>query len=128
MQPVEQADWVADLERRVTGPSRNAPAVCVLDSGAVRGHPLIEPALLAADQHAYDPAWGVDDGSGPWRGHGTGMSGVALYGDLEAALTRNSPVALRHRLETVKILPRRGQNPPELYGAITAIGVAMVEG
>lgn len=128
MRPVEQAAWVADLERRVTGPSRNAPAVCVLDSGAVRGHPLIAPALLAADQHAYDPGWGVDDGSGPWKGHGTGMAGVALYGDLEAALTRNSPVALRHRLETVKILPRRGQNPPELYGAITAIGVAMVEG
>ena len=127
MQPVEQADWVADLESRITGPSRNAPAVCVLDSGAVRGHPLIAPALLAADQHAYDPAWGVEDGSGPWKGHGTGMAGVALYGDLEAALTRSTPVVLRHRLETVKILPRRGQNPPVLYGAITAIGVAKVE-
>ncbi len=127
MQPVEQADWVAELESRVTGPGRDAPAVCVLDSGAVRGHPLLAPALLAADQHAYDPAWGVDDGAGPWKGHGTGMAGVALYGDLEAALTRNTPVALRHRLETVKILPRRGQNSPFLYGAITAIGVAKVE-
>jgi hypothetical protein len=127
MRPIEQADWVADLERRVTRPLRNAPAVCVLDSGAVRGHPLIAPALLAADQHAYDAAWGVDDSSGPWKGHGTGMAGVALYGDLEAALTQNGAVVLRHRLETVKILPRRGQNPPELYGAITAIGVIKVE-
>jgi hypothetical protein len=127
MRPVEQAEWVADLERRITGPARNAPAVCVLDSGAVRGNPLIAPALLEADQHAYDPAWGVDDGAGPWKGHGTGMAGVALYGDLEAALTGSRPVVLRHRLETVKILPRRGQNPPRLYGAITAIGVAKVE-
>lgn len=127
MQPVEQADWVADLERRVTGPSRDAPAVCVLDSGAVRGHPLIALALLAVDQHAYDPAWGVDDSAGPWKGHGTGMAGVALYGDLERALTRSRSVALQHRLETVKILPRRGQNPPALYGAITATGVARVE-
>jgi hypothetical protein len=127
MKPVEQADWVADLVRRVTGPSRNAPAVCVLDSGAIRGHPLISPALLATDQHACDASWGVDDGSGPWKGHGTGMAGVALYGDLERALTTTSPVALKHRLETVRILPRRGQNPPELYGAITVIGVAKVE-
>jgi hypothetical protein len=127
MQPVEQADWVADLESRITGPSRNAPAVCLLDSGAVRGHPLIAPALLVADQYAYDSAWGVDDGSGPWKGHGTGMAGVALYGDLEAALTRSTPIVLRHRLETVKILPRRGHNPPVLYGAITATSVAMVE-
>lgn len=127
MKPIEQAGWVADLARRVTGPSRNAPAVCVLDSGTVREHPLISPALLTSDQHAYDPNWGVDDGAGPWKGHGTGMAGVALYGDLEVALTRDRPFPLRHRLETVKILPRRGQNPPELYGAVTAIGVTKVE-
>ncbi|MFZ6765052.1 S8 family peptidase [Pseudoroseomonas sp. WGS1072] len=128
MQPLEQADWVEDLVRRVTPPGRDAPAVCVFDSGAVRAHPLIAPALLAADQHAYDMSWGLDDSSGQWQGHGTGMAGVALYGDLEAALTRTTDVSPRHRLETVRILPRRGQSPPELYGAITAAGVAMVEG
>jgi len=34
---------------------------------------------------------------------------------------------MRHRLESVKILPPRGANPPELYGAITAQAVARPE-
>ncbi len=127
MNPVEQAAWVDDLVGRTSAPPHFAPAVCLLDSGAVRGHPLIAPALAVADQHAYDPSWGVDDARGPWQGHGTGMAGVALYGDLEAALTRNTAVKLRHRLETVKILPTRGQNLPALYGAITASAVDRVE-
>jgi hypothetical protein len=34
---------------------------------------------------------------------------------------------LRHRLETVKILPPRDQNGPELYGAISEIAIAKAE-
>jgi hypothetical protein len=55
------------------------------------------------------------------------MSGIALYGDLEAALSHGGPVSLRHRLEMVKILPPTGQNDPELYGAITRSGIALAE-
>lgn len=126
MRAVEQADWVANLVQRVTGPGETAPAICLLDSGANRAHPLIEPALSAADQHAYDDAWGVDD-SANWSGHGTAMAGVALYGDLEAELTNSAPLPIRHRLETVKILPPTGENGPELYGAITEVGISKVE-
>ena len=126
MRPVEQAAWVDDLAQRLTGPRDTAPAICLLDSGANRAHPLIEPALRAVDQHAYEDSWGVGD-SAYWNGHGTAMAGVALYGDLEKKLTGTDPVALRHRLETVKILPPGDQNEPELYGAITDIGVAKAE-
>ena len=126
MRAIEQADWVGDLTQRVTGPRETAPAICLLDSGANRAHPLIAPALSVADQHAYDDAWGVED-CARWNGHGTAMAGVALYGDLEAALTNSAPVALRHRLETVKILPPQGQNEPELYGAVTEVGITKVE-
>jgi hypothetical protein len=48
------------------------------------------------------------------------MAGLALYGDLTPVLAGSGPVQLRHGLESVKILPPNGQNPPELYGAITA--------
>ena len=126
MRSVEQADWARDLADRVAAPDAVAPAICLLDSGATRVHPLIEPGLEAVDQHAYDNAWGVGD-SAYWNGHGTSMSGVALYGDLESALSRGDQVDLLHRLETVKILPPAGQNDPELYGAITEAGVAKAE-
>jgi Subtilase family len=126
MQALEQADWAANLAGRVTPPSAAAPAVCLLDSGATQAHPVIAPGLDPGDQYSYDAAWGVGD-SAYWNGHGTLMSGVALYGDLEAALSHGAPVTLRHRLETVKILPPAGQNDPELYGAITGTGIALAE-
>lgn len=126
MRAIEQADWAANLAGRITPPSATAPAVCLLDSGAAQAHPLITPGLDPNDQHSYDPAWGVGD-SAHWNGHGTLMSGVALYGDLEAALSHGGAVPLRHRLETVKILPPAGQNDPYLYGAITAAGIELAE-
>jgi Subtilase family len=126
MRPIDQADWAGDLVDRVQVADALAPAICLLDSGATRAHPLIEPGLDAADQYAYDDAWGVGD-SAYWNGHGTSMAGVALYGDLEAALIHGDPIQLRHRLETVKILPPAGQNDPELYGAITEAGIGKAE-
>lgn len=85
-----------------------------------------ELGLEAADQHTYENAWGVGD-SAYWNGHGTSMAGVALYGDLETALGNGNAVDLHHRLETVKVLPPAGQNDPELYGAITEVGIDKAE-
>lgn len=126
MQTVDQVDWASDLADRITPPGVLSPAICILDSGATQAHPLIKDGLDPADQHAYDDAWGVGD-SAYWSGHGTSMAGVALYGDLEAALSAGYPVKLRHRLETVKVLPPAGQNDPDLYGAITAAGIYKAE-
>lgn len=126
MRAAEQAKWAADLAERVMPPPAVAPAVCILDSGATQAHPLIAPGLDPADQHAYEDAWGVGD-SANWNGHGTQMAGVALYGVLEAALSSPTAITLRHCLETVKILPPVGQNDPELYGAVTEVGLCKAE-
>jgi hypothetical protein len=126
MPTVEQRDWAIDLVGRITPPLPLAPAVCILDSGAAQAHPLIALGLDPADQHTYDARWGVGD-SAYWNGHGSAMAGVALYGDLEAALSHGGAVDLAHRLETVKVLPPAGQNEPRLYGAITAAGIAKAE-
>lgn len=123
MTPDEQGEWVKDLIARTTPPSGSAPAVCILDTGVNRGHPLLQSSLDAADCQACDPAWGVHD----HNGHGTEMAGLALYGDLTPVLATSSPLSLRHRLESVKILPPKGKNPPELYGAITAEAASRVE-
>lgn len=121
--PEEQASWVQDLLSRSTAPGPHAPAVCVLDTGVTRGHPLLQAALASADCHACDPAWGTHD----HHGHGTEMAGLALYGNLTPLMTATGPVSLRHVLESVKILPPAGANRPELYGAITAEATSRAE-
>lgn len=126
MEPTGQIEWTDDALTRLTPPPGDAPAVCVLDSGATRNHPLIEPVLSAADHQAWRADWPPDD-NGQWRGHGTQMSGLALYGDLTPILVGNEPITPAHRLESMKILPDRGQNDPDLYGYITASAVSRAE-
>ncbi len=123
MGPEEQGEWAKELLARTTGPAHDAPAVCVLDTGVTRGHPLLEASLARADCHTCNPAWGTHDHDG----HGTEMAGLALYGDLTPVLAGSEPVRLQHGLESVKILPPHGANPPELYGAITAEATSRVE-
>ena len=122
----EQRDWSEELLQRVTPPQADI-AVCVLDSGVRRTHPLIEPALAAEDWHTIKPDWGADDTSA-WSGHGTRMAGVSLYGDLVSLLAGGGPVPLPFRLESVRILPSEEEvNHPELYGAITGEAIARAE-
>jgi hypothetical protein len=102
--------------------------VCILDTGANRGHPLISPALSVEDAAAVEVGWGAHDtGWGGSAGHGTEMAGLALYGDLVPVLESGDVVELQHRLESVKILPPHGENLPEMYGAVTAMAVSRPE-
>jgi hypothetical protein len=73
----------------------------------------------------YDPAWGVND-THP-TGHGTPMSGLALFGDLTSVLAGSVPVVLSHRLESVKMVHPSVANKPELYGDITRESMARAE-
>lgn len=123
----DQLAWAEDMAERVTWPPLDAPAVCLFDSGANRGHVLLEPALAPDDMHAISSDWGPDDHSD--AGHGTAMAGMALHGDLTAPLLDKSERTLSHRLETVKILPPDGFDPnePSAYGPITQAAVALPE-
>jgi hypothetical protein len=125
MVPPEQPEWLRNLQERTTPAPGDAPAVCVLDTGINRAHPLLEPSLAADDTHACDPTWDSNDHDG----HGTEMGGLALYGDLTPLLAGSQPVRLTHILESVKILPppTAPPNRPELYGAVTAEAAARVE-
>ena len=127
MDSLEQRDWNDELADRLVLPADDAPSVCILDSGSTRLHPLIEPFLAAADQQAWNGVWQVEDTSTQWRGHGTRMSGLALYGDLSAPLVSSDPINLSHVLESVKILPDQGANDPDLYGYITVEAVSRAE-
>jgi hypothetical protein len=124
----EQREWSDDLLGRLTAPVDNNVAVCLLDSGVRRSHPLISLALAGADCHTVDPVWGVDD-TASWQGHGTRMAGLTLYGDLVPILIGADPFAPSFCLESVRILPPVSDPPndPQLYGAITGEAIARAE-
>jgi len=124
----EQEGWIRELFERITPASEDAPAVCVLDTGVIPGHPLLSPCIPDNGVHAYDPTWGTEDHtSGPFAGHGTEMSGLCLYGDLLPHILSSTPIQLSHQIESIKILPEIGANDPKLYGEIVRESVARVE-
>ncbi len=112
----DQHEWSDDLAGRITWPGNDAPAVCIFDTGVNRAHPLIEPALSTSDLQAVKKEWLGDDHD-PY-GHGTAMAGMALHGDLTAALSDTANRRLKHRLESVKLLPPDGfvQPSPKAMG------------
>jgi hypothetical protein len=124
----EQRAWSDDALKRLTPPGDSNIAVCLLDSGVTRTHPLLAPALATADCHTVNPAWGVND-TPAWQGHGTRMAGVALFGDLIPVLTDNHIIVVPYRLESVRILPPSAgpPNDPDLYGAITSEAITRAE-
>lgn len=123
--PREQRQWTDNLLSRIQFPSENAPAVCVLDSGVNRGHPLLSGLLAVSDHDTVRHEWGKDDHH--VSGHGTPMAGLAAFGDLTPLLEGVDAVPLSHWLESVKILPRVGSNEPQHYGPITQAAMATAE-
>lgn len=118
----EQAEWVDELLTRTTFHNTNA-SVCLLDTGLSSEHPLLAPATREEDIQTVESAWGIGD----HEEHGTEMADVALFNDLKECLSASKDIHILHGLESVKILPPHGENPPELYGAVTEQAVALAE-
>lgn len=119
----EQADWTENFAERVQLVNPPRTWITLLDTGVTRAHPLIAPALSADDRHAANPAWAVED----VNGHGSGMAGLALYGDLTSRLQETGPFHVAHRLESVKVIPDAGENPYHLLGVVTRLAIDAVE-
>jgi hypothetical protein len=120
----EQAEWCLELLGRLQIESAESTAVCILDTGVNRDHPLIDPLLSPNDLHSYDATWGTSDHDK----HGTLMAGVCGFGDLQKALESGLLVSIRHVLESVKILPPPpARNPKHLWGHVTAQGISRAE-
>lgn len=124
---LEQQAWIDNLLERIQLVESNVK-ICLLDSGVNNGHQLLQPIIDDTNTLTVDNAWGTDDHE-PRTGHGTLMAGIAGYGQIEYLLVSANAVLLTHKLCSVKILPRPNQagTPRELWGDITAQGIARAE-
>lgn len=121
----EQSEYVADLAERLEPADELQPAVCHLDTGVARTHLWLEGSLAPQDLLTVVGASGFDT-----QGHGTKMAGLALLGDrIDHHLLSTTQVSLRHRLESVRILPTKAeqQHDPLAYGDVTAQAVSLPE-
>lgn len=120
----EQDEHVHDLSDRIIAAKEEAPAVTHLDTGVYQGHLLLRDSLHPRDVHTVIGTSGADV-----AGHGTTMAGLALYGNLDSLLVSGKPVHLDHRLESVRMMPDRGEQllDPVDFGTATADAVALPE-
>lgn len=125
LSPAEQDEYVQDLAARLRPAPEHSPAVCHLDTGVYRDHLLLNGSLDPTDHHTIIGASGND-----LEGHGTSMAGLALFGEsLDELLIGTDTVQLSHRLESVKMLPAKGepQHDPRDYGSATVEAVMLPE-
>ncbi|MCY7276470.1 MAG: S8 family peptidase, partial [Phormidesmis sp. CAN_BIN44] len=87
--PAEYNIPLSDFPEVNSPPEQNC-GILVVDSGVQRGHPLIAPALGEAevfpDSAREFVTGGSDDGDERTGGHGTGVSGIAIYGDVSQSV------------------------------------------
>jgi hypothetical protein len=74
---------VAKIPADLPSPAENSTRICILDSGINTNHPLLKTAV--AENSSFVAGQDADDEVG----HGTGVAGIALYGDLEASAASN---------------------------------------
>jgi hypothetical protein len=120
---VEQQEWIDEALERIHWPPDEAPAVCLIDSGVNRGHPLIEPLLNERDS---ETVFSDGDRSDDMQ-HGTPMAGLAAFGDIRRMMLSTETWQQLHRLESVKLIRAGTAHDPENYGAVTLQAIALPE-
>tara|TARA_R110002033_G_scaffold59417_1_gene109104 strand:+ start:117311 stop:119848 length:2538 start_codon:yes stop_codon:yes gene_type:complete len=120
----EQEEWSKELLERLNKTDHgNEPYVCIIDTGVNVEHPLLKPFTGTNNQLTIT----LDEDAMDKNGHGTGMAGLAMWGDLTDALSTNDALDISHRLESVKVLNHNGDNKDKPLGLVTADAVAEAE-
>jgi hypothetical protein len=103
-------------------------ALCVMDTGVNRGHPLIAERLPETRNLTIKDDWGSFDHYAP-TGHGTPMTGLCLYGDLTEALNQQGRLSAPFVLEAVKIVPpeEEGNDEEKMAAGFTQSGIYLME-
>lgn len=112
----ESREW-AELIKSITDINQDVSStqIGILDSGVNNEHPLLSSVL---PNERMDVAIGVTD-TFDYLDHGTGMAGLATYGDLtDIIYQRGDNVPIRHCLASVKIIDNGHVTSQEFYGAV----------
>jgi subtilisin family serine protease len=120
----EQEEWTEELLQRLSSnTSDESPYVCIIDSGVNVQHPLLAPFSTLSDQRT------ITDDNDPTDtlGHGTGMAGLAMWGDITERLSSSGEEIVEHRLESVKTMRFNGDNADKPLGIITTNAVSEME-
>lgn len=97
-QKLEQKEWYENLATRCDLPGGNDPVVLLLDSG-VNIHPLLKDLILPNSIKGVEyPTDSADN-----RNHGTGMAGLAVYGELEDVMLAHNDKVYPFRIESRKV-------------------------
>lgn len=116
----EEREWLDDLKKRtfvLPVDEEDKIFISVFDSGVNNQHPLLEDVISDSDLHAWNKEWGTAD-TEPDGGHGTGMSGLILYGDLAESLSSTQNINIYHGIESFKVYHPNSKVTPELFGII----------
>ena len=120
----EQVQWSQDLLGRLhQTDNSDAPYICIIDTGVNVEHPLLSPFATTSDQLTITHDQDATDNNG----HGTGMAGLAMWGDLTDALNSDEQISIQHKLESVKVLNNSGDNRDRPLGSITSDAISIVE-
>lgn len=95
-------------------PDRNAPAVCIIDSGIQENHVLLQPAIDSATSHCFLPKKSptdVADYVAP-AGHGTRVAGAVLYGE---TVDKEGSRQLPFWIENARVLDEHSRMPVDLF-------------
>ena len=105
---LERAHVFAGIQEldEIPPPPDEAPGIVVLDSGLATGHPVLAPAV--GDAQGFLPGAAAADE----HGHGTSVSGIALYDDVADCL-RNRSFVPELRLFSGRLLNEFNEGKPE---------------
>ena len=102
--------WASEPEAlpEMDHPRANAPIVGLVDSGVASAHPLVGPAVVAAEALSASISDGEDQ-----CGHGTMVAGLILHGPLDHALAMGVLPPPFCRIVSVAVLDSNHQFPDE---------------